>query len=94
MDFREYARAAGIKALLVYKAFSLSLESMIYNRIFFINPLNIYVMNVKEQAVMDIQEELSRQGKSFIAFHNELDEVMEEIVNNLIKEQESWQSSR
>ena len=51
-------------------------------------------MNVKEQAVMDIQEELSKQGKSFIAFHNELDEVMEEIVNNLIKEQESWQSSR
>ena len=37
-------------------------------------------MDVREQAVMDIQEELSRQGKSFIAFHNELDEVMEEIA--------------
>lgn len=51
-------------------------------------------MSVREQAVMDIQEELSRQGKSFLAFHSELDEVMDELVNNQIKAQESCQSSK
>ena len=44
-------------------------------------------MSVKEQAIMDIQEELSKRGKAFLAFHSELDEVMEELVNNQLEAQ-------
>lgn len=51
-------------------------------------------MSVKQQAVMDIQEELSRQGKCFIAFYSELDEVMDELVSNQIKQQELCRSSK
>ena len=42
-------------------------------------------MSVKELATRDIQEELSRQGKCFLAFHNELDPVMDRIVENELK---------
>jgi len=42
-------------------------------------------MSVKELATRDIQEELSRQGKCFLAFHSELDSVMDRIVENELK---------
>lgn len=42
-------------------------------------------MSAKELATRDIQEELSRQGKCFLAFHSELDPVMDIIVENEIK---------
>ena len=34
-------------------------------------------MSVKDYAVQDIQEELSRQGKCFLAFHEELNPIMD-----------------
>jgi len=46
-------------------------------------------MNAKEQAVTDIKEDLEKQGKSFIAFHSELDSIMRKLVSNKIREQES-----
>lgn len=42
-------------------------------------------MSVREIATRDIQEELSRQGKCFLAFHSELDSVMDRIVENELK---------
>ena len=42
-------------------------------------------MSVREIATKDIQEELSRQGKCFLAFHSELDSVMDRIVENELK---------
>ena len=42
-------------------------------------------MSVREIATKDIQEELSRQGKCFLAFHSELDPVMDRIVKNELK---------
>ena len=42
-------------------------------------------MSVRELATRDIQEELSRQGKCFLAFHSELDSVMDRIVENELK---------
>ena len=42
-------------------------------------------MSVKELATRDIQEELSRQGKCFLAFHSELDPLMDRIVENELK---------
>lgn len=42
-------------------------------------------MSVREIATKDIQEELSRQGKCFLAFHSELDPVMDKIVENELK---------
>ena len=34
----------------------------------------------KQQAILDIKEDLERNHKCFIAFFQELDEVMEELV--------------
>jgi len=49
---------------------------------YFINPLNINIMTKeKRQAVHDIQEECQRQGKCFLAFHEELDPVIEHLVD-------------
>lgn len=42
-------------------------------------------MSAREIATKDIQEELSRQGKCFLAFHSELDPVMDRIVENELK---------
>ena len=42
-------------------------------------------MNVKDYAVQDIQEELTRQGKCFLAFRSELDPIMSSIVKR-----ENW----
>lgn len=37
-------------------------------------------MSTKEQATEDIKRELQRQGKSFLAFHEELDPVINSLV--------------
>jgi hypothetical protein len=50
-------------------------------------------MTAREQAVLDIQQELSSKGKCFLAFRTELNSIMEELVNNQIKAQEQWQGS-
>lgn len=50
--------------------------------------------SAKEQAIQDIKKELSLQGKSFLAFHEELNPVIDELVNNRIKEQELCQNSK
>ena len=47
-------------------------------------------MSVRQYAEMDIQEELSRQGKCFIAFREKLNPVMDYLVNEQLKAQEQW----
>lgn len=42
-------------------------------------------MSVKDYAVQDIQEELTKQGKCFLAFRSELDPIMSSIVKR-----ENW----
>lgn len=42
-------------------------------------------MSAKEQAIIDIQEELQREGKCFLAFRSELDPIMSSIVKR-----ENW----
>ena len=37
-------------------------------------------MSAKQAAVIDIQEDLSREGKCFIAFIERLDPIMEKLV--------------
>ena len=46
-------------------------------------------MSAKQAAIMDIQEELSKKGKCFLAFHEELDPIMEAIVNRELRIRES-----
>lgn len=50
-------------------------------------------MSAKDQATLDIQQELSSMGKCFLAFRTELNPIMEELVNNQIKAQEQWQGN-
>jgi hypothetical protein len=42
-------------------------------------------MSAKDYAVQDIQEELTKQGKCFLAFRSELDPIMSSIVKR-----ENW----
>jgi len=44
-------------------------------------------MTPKDLAVRDIQNDLNRQGKTFLAFHDELNPAMRKIVSSQIKEQ-------
>ena len=44
-------------------------------------------MTAKQQALVDIQEDLNKNHKSFIAFRNELNTVMRKIVSEQIKNQ-------
>ena len=44
-------------------------------------------MSAKEVAIQDIKCELEKQGKSFLAFHTELDEVMDALVEEHSKKQ-------
>ncbi len=44
-------------------------------------------MTPKDLAVKEMKEILSKENKSFLAFHNELNPVMRKIVSNQIKEQ-------
>lgn len=46
-------------------------------------------MTPKDLAVRDIQNDLSKQGKTFLAFHNELNPAMRKIVASQIKRQVS-----
>ena len=46
-------------------------------------------MTPKDLAVRDIQNDLNKQGKSFLAFHNELNPAMRKIVSSQIREQVS-----
>jgi len=49
-------------------------------------------MTPKDLAVQDIQNDLNKQGKSFLAFHNELNSIMRKLVFTQIKEQISLTS--
>ena len=51
-------------------------------------------MSAKQVAIQDIKQELSIQGKCFLAFRKELNPVMKELVNNQIKAQELCQNSK
>ena len=43
-------------------------------------------MTAKEQAILDIQEELTKQGKAFIAFRTELNPIMDALVKEQLEE--------
>lgn len=42
----------------------------------------------KQQAILDIKEDLTRQHKAFIAFHKRLNPAIEQLVQAQIHEQE------
>lgn len=44
-------------------------------------------MTPKDLAVRDMQEDLNRQNKSFLAFYNELNPAIRKIVSSQIREQ-------
>ena len=44
-------------------------------------------MSPKDLAVKDIKEDLRKQNKSFLAFHNELNPAIRKLVFSQIKEQ-------
>ena len=46
-------------------------------------------MSPKDLAIRDIQNDLSKQGRTFLAFHNELNPAIRKIVSSQIKEQVS-----
>ena len=46
-------------------------------------------MTPKDLAVRDMKEDLSKENKSFLAFHNELNPAMRKIVSSQIREQVS-----
>jgi hypothetical protein len=46
-------------------------------------------MTPKDLAVKDMKEDLSKENKSFLAFHNELNPVMRKIVSSQIRKQVS-----
>jgi hypothetical protein len=49
-------------------------------------------MTAKEQAILDIKEELKEQHKSFLAFHKNLNSIMDKLVENQLKLQASIRS--
>ena len=49
-------------------------------------------MSARQCAEMDIREELSRQGKCFIAFREKLNPVMDFLVDQELKIREQWKS--
>ena len=50
--------------------------------------------SAKEKAIKDIRESLRVQGKCFLAFHRELNPIMDKLVNEHIKAQELCVNSR
>lgn len=46
-------------------------------------------MSAKQQAVQDIKESLRIQGKCFLAFRSELNPIMDTLVNEQLKAQQS-----
>ena len=49
-------------------------------------------MTAKQTAIQDIKDDLKLQGKSFLAFRNELNTVMNKLVFHHIMEQKCQQS--
>ena len=45
-------------------------------------------MSAKQAAIKDIKNDLKEYGKCFIAFHHELDEAINGIVKDYLKQQE------
>lgn len=45
-------------------------------------------MDAKQKAIQDIRMELKKQHRCFIAFHRELNPVIDAIVNNLLEKQQ------
>ena len=45
-------------------------------------------MSVKDVAIQDIQSELEKEGKSFLAFRTQLDPVMDSLVSEQLQAQE------
>lgn len=39
----------------------------------------------KQQAIQDIKEDLEKNHKCFLAFHTELDPIMEQLVNEQLR---------
>lgn len=57
--------------------------------LFILNILNRSKMiTAKQQAVLDILDDLGRDSKCFLAFREKLNPVMDELVKNYIKLQE------
>ena len=48
----------------------------------------IIMTTVRQQAISDIKEDLRQHSKCFLAFHKNLNPVMDNMVNNYIKLQE------
>lgn len=44
-------------------------------------------MTAKQQALKDIHNDLREQGKAFIAYHRELNQVMRQLVSDHLKQQ-------
>ena len=51
-------------------------------------------MSTKESAIQDIKEDLKKQRKCFIAFHNELNPVMRKLVIQQLREQSNLSQAR
>ena len=47
---------------------------------FYFNPINNSIMSVKELAVRDIKDDLRQNGLCFLAFREDLDPIMDELV--------------
>ena len=54
-----------------------------------INPLNSVIMTAKKSAIRDIKESLRNQGKCFLAFRQELNPIMDRLVSEQLKAQET-----
>lgn len=50
-------------------------------------------MSAKEQAIMDIRQDLQSNGKCFIAFRANLNSIMDKLVNEQLSAQE-YKSSK
>lgn len=50
-------------------------------------------MTARQQAILDIKEELKAQGKSFLAFRTNLNPVMKELVKDQLSKQAHCLSS-
>ena len=44
-------------------------------------------MSAKEQAILDIKEDLKKSHKAFLAFHTKLNPIMDKLVRNQITAQ-------
>lgn len=51
-------------------------------------------MSAKNIAVQDIQKDLEKHGKCFLAFHSELNPVMRRLVREQLREQHSLTPAR